>query len=379
MPAPTRQRVVVGMYDGLGLDYLDASPMPVFRDLAAGGFFKPVRAVMPSVTNVNNVSICCGAWPAEHGITGNSYFDEAAGRAEYMEDAGFLRVPTLLQRAARLSIPGALLTCKKKTINLLAGGAALAVAAEEPPPDFVRRYGRPPDIYSREINAWLWRVAGDLLRTRPDLGCLYVHTTDYPMHAWPPEAGESQEHLAALDALLGEARDAAPDAAFLLTADHGMNFKTRCWDLARACARRGLALRFALSAERDRYLRHHRTFGGTAWVWLHRPEDAAEAGRIIRALEGVEDVWPRAEAARQFRLMPERIGELMVLGDRDTVFGETAAECEELEPTYRSHGSLHELDVPLVIGNWSGPLPPAGEFQANLDLTRRLYRETPAS
>ena len=84
---------------------------------------------------------------------------------------------------------------------------------------------------------------------------------------------------------------------------------------------------------------------------------------------------PCAAAAERFRLMPERIGELMVLGDRDTVFGETAAEREELEPTYRSHGSLHELDVPLVVWNNAGPLPPADEFQANLDLTRRLYRD----
>ena len=154
-----------------------------------------------------------------------------------MENAGFLRVPTLLQRAATRGVRSALLTCKKKTINLLARGADVAVAAEEPPPEFVSRYGAPPGIYSREINYWLWQVAIDLLKNRPDIGCLYVHTTDYPMHEWPPEAAESREHLATLDGLLGEARDAAPDAAFLLTADHGMNYKRRCWDLARALCR----------------------------------------------------------------------------------------------------------------------------------------------
>ena len=369
------QRVVIGMYDGLGLDCLRHSAMPVFHSMAAAGLFAEARAVMPSVTNVNNVSICCGAWPAEHGITGNSYFDEAADCAEYMEDASFVLSPTLFQRASAHGTRSALLTCKKKTLALLAHGADLAVAAEEPPAEFVRRYGPAPDIYSREINYWLWSVAVDLLRTRPDLGCLYVHTTDYPMHAWPPEAPESREHLARLDGLLGEARDAAPDAAFLLTADHGMNYKRRCWDLARACAARGLPLRFALSAERDRYLEHHRTFGGTAWVWLHRPDQAGRAAEILRGLEGIEEVLGRAEAAARFRLMPERIGELVVLGDRDTVFGELAGgEREELEATYRSHGSLHELDVPLVVYGAAGPLPPAGEFKANLDLTRGLFR-----
>ena len=70
--------------------------------------------------------------------------------------------------------------------------------------------------------------------------------------------------------------------------------------------------------------------------------------------------------------MPERIGELVVLGDADTVFGELASPMEELEPGYRSHGSLHESDIPLVIYNSRLELPPAGVFAANLDLTRHM-------
>src|SRR5262249_48638746 len=149
------------------------------------------------------------------------------------------------------------------------------LAAETPPAEEARRYGQAPPIYSREINYWLWEVAIDLLRNRPELRLLYVHTTDYPMHTWPPSAPESKEHLGRIDALLGRAVAAAPDAAFLITADHGLNAKTRCWNLAKACQNRGLDLRFALSAERDRYVKHHRTFGGTAWVWLKAPGDAA--------------------------------------------------------------------------------------------------------
>ncbi len=91
-------------------------------------------------------------------------------------------------------------------MELLHRGALVALAAEAPTPDLVARYGTPPEIYSAEINHWLWTVAVDLLRTRPDLGVLYVHTTDYPMHRWAPEASESLAHLARLDALLGEAR-----------------------------------------------------------------------------------------------------------------------------------------------------------------------------
>ena len=185
----------------------------------------------------------------------------------------------------------------------------------------MKRWGQAPTIYSREINYWVLRAAVDLLTTRPELSCLYVHTTDYPMHAWPPAAPESQEHLAKLDALLAQAEAAAPDAVFLLTADHGMNAKTRCWDLARVLAGRGLPVRAAISAERDKYLVHHRGYGGTAWVYLNRPADTDKAIALLHGLEGVEWVMTREQAARIFRLMPSRIGDLVVLGDRDTVFG----------------------------------------------------------
>jgi phosphonoacetate hydrolase len=372
-----KQRVVIAMVDGLGPDYVDQSPMPVLKDLMAKGFTKTVAGVMPSVTNVNNASIATGTWPEEHGITGNSFFDEAKGQAEYMENSAYLLRPTIFERAARHGAKSALLTAKKKTVALLAKGTDLAIAAEAPTAGQTEKYGAPPPIYSREINYWLWAVAIDLLKNRPDLQLLYVHTTDYPMHTWPAAAPESKAHLARLDGLLGQAVAVAPDAAFLITADHGMNAKSRCWDLAKACKNRGLELKFALSAERDRYVKHHRTFGGTGYIWLRSPTDAEPATSILRGLEGVEAVLTRAEAAARFHLMPERIGELVVLGDRETVFGETepAVEVEHLPPTFRTHGSLHEANVPLVIYNASGTLPTADTIRANFDMTRTLYRD----
>lgn len=84
-PIGKGQRVVVVMIDGFGVNYLEQSPMPVLKGLMAKGLSRTVRGVMPSVTNVNNASICCGTWPEVHGITGNSFFDEASDRTEYME------------------------------------------------------------------------------------------------------------------------------------------------------------------------------------------------------------------------------------------------------------------------------------------------------
>ncbi len=367
------QRIVVAMIDGLGTDYFEAADMPRLKSMAGDGLYQTVSAVMPTVTNANNASICCGAFPNEHGITGNSYFDETRNQAEYMESGDALLAPTMIQRARHRGVKSALLTSKKKTVRLLGAEAEIAIAAEEPPPEYVERYGSAPDIYSREINYWLWEVAIDLLCHRPDIGFLYVHTTDYPMHMWPPQAEESREHQQRLDELLGRVVEVAPDAALLLTADHGMNYKKRCWDLAKACERRQQPLRFALSAERDRYIKHHRTFGGTAWIWLNSPQDADEVARLMSTLEGIEEVLTREEAAERFNLMPERIGDLVVLGDKDTVFGELAGvDMEALPDHYRTHGSVHEMEVPLIAYNFQSAMPPAESFTFNLHLTRHL-------
>ena len=56
------------------------------------------------------------------------------------------------------------------------------MAAETPTSEWVERLGPAPDIYSSEINHWLLKAAIWLLKNRSDLGVLYIHTTDYPMH-----------------------------------------------------------------------------------------------------------------------------------------------------------------------------------------------------
>jgi phosphonoacetate hydrolase len=370
---PSLQRTVVIMFDGFGLDYLAESKMPVLGHWRRDGFYKPVTCVMPSVTNANNASICCGVWPEVHGITGNSYFDEQSGEVLYTESADLLLAPTLFEHAAKKGVKSALLSSKAKTITFLLRGAEIVLTAENPQPEWVQKLGPAPPIYSREINYWLVRAAIDILKNRPDIGCLYVHTTDYAMHMWPPEAPESKEHLERIDDLFGQAMKAAPDAAFLLTADHGMNAKSRCWDLGKVCARQGVPVRRAFSVGRDRYVKHNRGCAGAAYVYLKSPQDAERVREILSKVKGVERVLAREAAAREYRLMKDRIGDLVVWGDKDTVFGDMDMEEENFSDGLRSHGSEHERDIPLFVYN-AKIAPPGDFFQHNLDLARWLFR-----
>jgi phosphonoacetate hydrolase len=51
------------MLDGFGEEYYRLSDMPTLNGMEKRGLFKVVKSLMPSVTNVNNTSICTGDLP----------------------------------------------------------------------------------------------------------------------------------------------------------------------------------------------------------------------------------------------------------------------------------------------------------------------------
>jgi phosphonoacetate hydrolase len=352
------RKILIIMMDGFDPAYLQASDMASTKQMAASGFFKTVQGVMPSVTNVNNTGICCGGPPSEHGITANSYFDLLTKKEEYMDQASMVLAPTVFERAAPHGLKSALLTAKKKTQSLLRTGATIRLAAEAPQNaegsdiDWVNRLGPAPDIYSLEINHLLFRAA-QIVLNETDANLVYFHTTDYPMHMEPPWGEKSLFHLHHWDKLLGETLDRHPTLEVYMSADHGMNFKSRCYDLNKVVPNKGAEIFFAMSAERDPYVKHHRTFGGTAFVWLKRPGDFERVSDVCRRLDGVEAVYDRYSAASRFLLHPDRIGDMVVTGDIDTVFGplEGSDGVEEMPEGFRTHGGSDEAVVPLIVYN----------------------------
>jgi phosphonoacetate hydrolase len=120
-------------------------------------------------------------------------------------------------------------------------------------------------------------------------------------------------------------------------------------------------------------VKHHRGFGGVSYVYTRHPREIERVRETLLSLEGVEEVLDREEASTRFRLMASRIGDLVVLPDRHTVFGEIPEEVEILAPTYRSHGSLYEMDIPLVLHHPERDSLNTEKIQVNLDLTRLFF------
>ena len=108
-------------------------------------------------------------------------------------------------------------------------------------------------------------------------------------------------------------------------------------------------------------------------MYLKSAQDAEKVREIVAELKGCERVLTREEAAREYQLMPSRIGDLVVWGDKDTLFGEMDSEQENFSGNLRSHGSEHELNIPLFVYN-AKYAPSRDYFQHNMDLARWLYR-----
>lgn len=357
--------VVVICVDGLDPEYLEACEAPNLEEMGRKGFKNIGRCMMPSVTNVNNVSIVTGAYPVNHGIASNFRLVRETGEGVYMESGEYVRAETIFQRAEEIGKRSLLVTSKDKLRTLLGDGAMMAVSSERPPDWAVGAIGPPPEIYSLEVNGWSIDAAR-VAMTRDAFDIVYVSTTDFAMHTYGPDEAESQQHLTILDDAIGSLVEANPEATVFVTADHGMSRKTRMVDLGRALATNGIKAE-VVPIIKDRYIRHHSNLGGCVNVYLGSGVES-QAVEVLSGVNGVEDALPQNEAAERWMLPADRIGDVVVTGEADVVFGDP--EEVELPPRLRSHASEHERRIPII--GYNGEFDVLS-FQENRDIGTYVF------
>jgi len=329
--------------DGCSPEYIAKSETPNLDTLAAEGYSTIGQAIVPTVTNVNNTTIITASFPETHGITSNYFLNHLSGKEVYMESSKFILVDTMFRRLAKKGGKSILLTAKDKLKKLIQDGATIAESAESPSSWLVEIIGAPPDIYSLEVNHWLFQAAISVLRRdAPDF--LYLTTTDYMTHKMAPENDRSQWNINQLDRLIGDILNISSDIEIVVTADHGMGPKTHALDLNKIMKEAGIIAQ-AIPIIKDRYIVHHQNLGGSAYVYLDDLSTMSETIEILKEEKRIEAVLTNAEAARLYSLRSERIGHLFVLADADTVFGSLPTAREEIN--IRSHGSLHEREIPI--------------------------------
>ena len=361
---------VIVCIDGCEQDYINqavqAGVAPFFAGLGKTGTVLSADCVMPSFTNPNNLSIVTGVPPSVHGICGNFFFDPEQAAEVLMNDAKYLRAPTLLAAVADAGMKVAVVTAKDKLRGLLghqlkgvcfsAEQADLANLVDNGIADVLRKVGLPlPSVYSAELSEFVFAAGVMLLETaRPDL--MYLSTTDYVQHKHAPGTAGANSFYAMIDRYLQKLDQLG--AVIGITADHGMNAKTDALGnpnivfLQDILDRdRGIAPARVLLPITDPYVVHHGALGSYATVYAGAAQDIVSIARLLQGIAGVEEVLDRAAASHRFELPPDRIGDLVVLGDRLTVLGTSSSkhDLSGLTVPLRSHGGLSEQRVPLLF------------------------------
>ncbi len=326
-------------------------------------------SALPSFTNPNNVSLITGVAPAQHGIAGNYALDPESGMPTEMTAPEFLRAETILAAGHKTGLSVAAVTAKDKLRRLLGANlpaddfhatclsietAASGKHGAVDPAIQSALGAEPPHIYSAEVSLVVLRVGLALLKTRkPNL--LYLSTTDYVQHRYGPDEKDAIDFMVELDGLLAEID--AYGAIMVITADHGMNAKTQADgapDVAYLqdvldTAMPGVGARVILPIT-DPYVVHHGALGACSMVYLGEA-DVDRVTEILLALPQVDEVLPRAVAARDLELPEDRIGDLVILATPSGVLGSSrnAHDLSALKGPLRSHGGRHEQTVPFIV------------------------------
>ncbi|MDM0050874.1 phosphonoacetate hydrolase [Variovorax sp. J22R115] len=361
--------VVVVCVDGCEPAYLDAAVAagvaPYLARMMKTGANLLADCVVPSFTNPNNLSIVTGAPPAVHGICGNYFFDRELGEEVMMNDPKYLRAGTVLAAFADAGAKVAVVTAKDKLRKLLgnhmkgicfssekADQVTLVENGIDNVLDLVRM--PVPSVYSAELSEFVFAAGVKLMETRrPDL--MYLSTTDYVQHKAAPGSAAANSFYAMMDRYLAQLDELG--ATIVLTADHGMNDKHDSDGKPNVIYLQdvldgwyGVDKARVILPITDPYVVHHGALGSFATVYA--PDEATAAQWILRIKEvpGMESVLSRAEAAKRFELPPDRIGDIVVVSERNTVIGTSASrhDLSALEVPLRSHGGVSEQRVPLI-------------------------------
>lgn len=212
--------VILISADGFRYDYINKYSAPHLRRLSAKG----VRAASmipsyPSVTFPNHYTVATGMYPSHHGLVYNQYYDRARNQTYNMGDRkavedgswyGGVPLWVLAEQQGMLS-------------------ASYHFVGTEAPvqgiyPTYWYKFNDNIDIDRRiaTVVDWLQKPVAE----RPHFISFYFSNTDHAGHMFGPDANETKEAVAFVDASIGKLYAAVKKTGlpvnFVFVADHGM-------------------------------------------------------------------------------------------------------------------------------------------------------------
>lgn len=259
---PPRRHLLI-VVDGLRPDYVTPDVMPRLTALGTrGAVFNRHHAVYPSVTRVNASSLATGAYPATHGLMGNSVYFPRVDPLKFLDTAdrhALARIAGVEERLLTAPTLAELLQAVGQRLLVVSSGSAGSALLNNPTiaggailhPDFtlperladdVRTLGERPagagptparDRYA--VDAFL-KVG--LPRVSPSVTVLWLGALDATAHAKGIGDPATVEVLRHVDREIGRIEDGLAAAGLLdgydiwVTSDHGFSTHTGAVDVA---------------------------------------------------------------------------------------------------------------------------------------------------
>ncbi len=334
--------LVVVCVDGCQHEYITAAVesgvAPFLAQLLGGrGTSYLADCVIPSFTNPNNLSIVTGVPPSVHGICGNYFFDPERGEEVMMNDPRYLRAGTILAAFADAGAKVAVVTAKDKLRKLLGHQMkGICFSVREGRPGDARRerhrQGRGAGRHAGAVGLQRRAVRIRLRRRRQADGAPAARP-HVPVHHRLHPAQGGAGHAAGQRLLRHDGQQ--PGEARPHGRDHRADGRPRdelqarqgrpaqCRSICRTCWTNGPAkMRSASSCPSPipmwcTTVRSARS----PLVYVPQDMDVQALRERIKTLPGIEMVLSRQEASVQFELPADRIGDIVVVSDQDTVIG----------------------------------------------------------
>ena len=329
-----------------------------------------VNSAIPSFTNPNNISIVTGRPSSVHGICGNFFYTPSTGEEVMMNDPQFLRAPTIFQKYYEQGAKIAIVTAKDKLRKLLSHGLkfnesrAICFSSEKSDQANLSENGieevnkwlgmEVPNVYSQGLSEFVM-AAGVKILNEFNPNIMYLSTTDFIQHKYAPGDEVANAFYAMFDRYIGQLN--VNNNSIIVTADHGMQPKSRSDGSPNAIFLQdildetlGKNISKVILPITDPYVVHHGALGSFATVYLSDKSKINDAIEEINKIEDIEVVLTNKEGCAQYDLPTDRMGDIICMSSQNFTIGsaEKAHDLSKLKEPLRSHGGLHEREVPFI-------------------------------
>ena len=115
----------------------------------------------------------------------------------------------------------------------------------------------------------------------------------------------------------------------------------------------------------DPYVVHHGALGSFATIYLKNKNDVDAVIKEIKTIKEIEVVLNKEEGCKIYNLPEDRTGDIICMSSEFMTIGSSKDQHDlsGLNEPLRSHGGLHEREVPFIIN----------KKMSQIDSTKQLY------